>query len=72
MTPDQKRNYWATQIGQQVSAKNYRGGTANGRLLAVCAGVWGYSGDSVALELDVKDDRGLCHWPATLCVVVEN
>ena len=72
MSPDQKRNYWPTQIGRQVSAKNYRGVTASGMLLAVVPGVWGYGGDSVALELDVSDDRGLCHWPAALCVVVES
>lgn len=72
MTPDQKRSYWEAHIGRRVSAKNYRDVTAEGTLLSVCSGVWGYGGDSVALVLDVKDDRGLCHWPASLCVVVEN
>lgn len=70
-TSEQKRAYWSAMIGKRIAARNHRDFEAVGTLLSVCAGVWGYGGDSVALVLDVKDDRGLREWPAALCSVIE-
>lgn len=72
MTSDQKREYWSVRIGMVVDAANYRGERVTGTLLAVDNGVWGYGGDSVALRLNVRDGRGLNHWPAGACVAREN
>jgi hypothetical protein len=61
MTSEQQRNYWTARISSIVHAASQRGARAVGTLIAVTGGVWGYGGDAVALELDVKDDRGLRH-----------
>lgn len=62
-----RKSLWVANIGQVVKAENYRGVVKTGRLLNVVSGVWGYSGDSIALVLDVKDDLGLEFWPAGRC-----
>lgn len=64
---DAKKAFWRAHIGEPVSAQSFRGFTATGKVLSVCDGVWGSGDESVALELDVKDDYGLKHWPASRC-----
>lgn len=64
----QKQEFWGAHLGKLVSAKNYRGATATGRLLEVRDGLWGYGGDSVVL--DANDDWCQPLWPAGLCQVV--
>ena len=68
----EKMDYWKAQIGKTINAKGYRDNTATGTLLGVGYGLWGYGGDSVALELDVADHDGTYTWPAGLCEVAPN
>lgn len=65
-----KQAFWLARIGELVSAQSFRGYAAAGKLLSVCDGVWGCGDESVALELDIKDDYGLKHWPASRCQLV--
>jgi hypothetical protein len=65
----EKRTYWEAQVGRIVIVRNYRGDTAEGLLLKVCDGVWGYGGDAVALQLTECNSHGLAFWPAGLAEV---
>lgn len=71
-----KRQFWVDQIGKTIDACDGRGGKAVGRLLAVCDGATlpkatrGYSGDLVALQLDVEGNADVRYWPAGMCRVI--
>lgn len=67
-----KRAYWEAQIGNPIHAQNYRGEVGQGILVSVRGGVWGYGGDSVALQLSVADPDGQDTWPAGKCKVMSD
>lgn len=65
----EKKAYWEAQVGRIVKVRNNLGDNAEGLLLKVSYGVWGYGGDAVALHLSECDSRGRPCWPAGLAEV---